>query len=159
MNVLHRLRIQGFLLVCLAAASAQATEQWIADQKTGCKIRNPRPLPEESVTWSGACKDGKASGPGTLHWYENGEEFLTLEGVMEEGQCRHDCTVNTKTGYHYVGDLQDNRPNGKGTMKYPDGTTYSGGWENGKKHGKGIFTAKDGTAKKEQWEHGKQIAL
>ena len=149
-----------FLLIFLlfAVSSAHATEQWIADQKTGCQIRNPRPLPDESVSWAGGCKNGKADGPGTLRWYAQGKLFLTLEGVMKEGQCQRDCTVSTAAGYKYVGELQDNRPNGSGTMNYPDGTRYSGGWENGKKHGKGIFTAEDGSSHEEQWEHGRKVS-
>ncbi len=143
--------------ILVVATSASATEHWITDQKTGCQIKNPRPIPDESVSWLGDCKDGKASGPGTLHWYAKGKLFLTLEGVMEEGQCRHNCTVTTQTGYKYVGDLQDNRPNGSGTMSYPDGTTYSGGWKNGKKHGKEKFIGKDGSSHEEEWENGQKI--
>jgi hypothetical protein len=145
-----------FLLV--AVSSSLAAEQWIADQKTGCQIRNPRPLPDESVSWEGACKDGKADGPGILRWHAKGKLFLTLAGVMTEGQCRRNCTVTTAAGYNYVGELQDNRPNGSGIMHYPDGSRYAGGWANGKKHGKGIFTAKDSSARKEEWEHGRKIS-
>lgn len=154
------MRLNIFSLCCLlsCAVSAQAAEHWIADQQSGCQVRNPLPIPDESVSWAGSCKDGKASGPGTLRWYAKGKLFLTLEGVMEEGQCRHDCTVSTKGGNKYVGDLQDNRPNGSGVMIYADGTRYSGGWANGKKHGKGKFIAKDGSAQEEVWGHGKQIS-
>ncbi len=151
---------RNLFLYCLLSyvSTAQAAEHWIADQQNGCQIRNPMPIPEESVIWAGGCKDGKASGPGTLRWYAKGKLFLTLEGVMEDGQCRHNCTVNTKGGNKYVGELQDNRPDGIGTMSYPDGTTYSGGWAGGKKHGKGVFTAQDGSSQEELWEHGKQIS-
>ena len=143
--------------IVLFAPSVYATEHWIADPKTGCQIRNPRPMPDESVSWEGDCKDGKANGPGILHWYAKEKLFLTLDGVMEEGQCRHNCTITTEAGYKYVGDLQDNRPNGYGAMNYPDGTQYSGGWINGKKHGKGKFVAKDGSSTDEEWENGKKI--
>jgi hypothetical protein len=146
-----------FFCVFLIVSTAHATEHWIADQKTGCKIKNPRPMPDESVSWEGDCKDGKAHGQGTLHWYAKGKQFLTIEGVMEEGQCRRNCTITTEAGYKYVGELQDNRPNGTGTMNYPDGTQYSGGWANGKKHGKGKFIAKDGSAQEEEWKNGKKL--
>jgi hypothetical protein len=115
------------------------------------------PIPDEAVSWSGGCKDGKASGPGQLIWLAKGKVFLTLDGVMEDGQCRRNCTVTTKTGNKYLGEMLDNRPDGSGVMTYADGTTYSGGWAGGKKHGKGIFTAKDGSSQEETWEHGKQI--
>ncbi len=152
---MKRMLLTYFLL--LASTFAHATEQWIADSNTGCQIRNPRPLPGESVSWEGACKDGKADGPGTLRWHAKGKLFLTLEGVMEEGQCQRNCTVTTAAGYKYVGELQENRPNGSGTMNYPDGSRYSGDWANGKKHGKGTFTAKDGSSHAEKWEHGRKV--
>lgn len=149
--------ILGVLFCC--ASLVQAAEHWIADQKTGCQIKNPLPLPDESVSWSGSCVDGKASGPGTLRWYANSTLFLTLNGVMEAGQCRRNCTVSTKGGNKYVGDLLDNRPHGNGIMTYADGTKYSGNWAGGKKHGKGTFVAKDGSSQEELWEHGKKISV
>jgi len=149
-----------FFIFCLIACShaAHAAEHWIADQKTGCQIRNPLPLPNESVSWSGGCKDGKASGPGRLRWYADGKLFLTLDGVMEDGQCRQQCAISTKGGNRYVGELLDNRPHGKGVMSYADGAKYSGGWAGGKKHGKGISAAKDGSSQEELWEHGRKIS-
>jgi len=146
----------GGLLCC--TSSVQAGEHWIADQRTGCQIRNPLPIPDEAVSWSGECKDGKASGQGILRWYANSKLFLTLNGVMEVGQCRRNCTVSTKGGNKYVGDLQDNRPHGSGIMTYADGTKYSGGWASGKKHGKGTFVAKDGSSQEELWDHGKKYS-
>jgi hypothetical protein len=37
---------------------------WIIATNQRCKIWNPEPKPNESVTWSGPCKDGLASGKG-----------------------------------------------------------------------------------------------
>ena len=153
---IHTILLLFFLFSAFHPAYAEPS--WIADQKTGCQIINPRPIPDESVSWEGACKDGKADGPGILRWYAKGKLFLTLKGVMEDGQCQRNCTVTTAAGYNYVGDLQDNRPNGSGAMHYPDGTRYSGGWANGKKHGKGILTAKDGSSHNEEWEHGRKVS-
>jgi len=146
------------LAACAVPAAAQAKGGWIADQKTGCQIRNPLPIPDESVSWSGGCADGKASGLGKLFWYANGKLFLTLDGVMEAGQCRRACIVTTQTGSKYVGELLDNRPHGSGIMSYADGTKYSGGWAGGKKHGKGTFIAIDGSSQEEIWEHGRKIS-
>ncbi|WP_417911950.1 hypothetical protein [Candidatus Electronema sp. TJ] len=145
-------------MLCCASLIHAAEQYWIADLRTGCQIRNPQPIPDEAVSWSGECKDGKASGPGQLLWFAKNKIFLTLDGVMEEGQCRRNCAVITKTGNKYLGEMQDNRPHGNGIMSYADGTRYSGGWVNGKKHGKGMFTAKDGSSQEELWEHGKKIS-
>ena len=155
---MKRLLLLISLACCAAPAAAQDKSGWIADPKTGCQIRNPLPIPDESVSWSGECKDGKASGLGTLRWYANSKLFLTLNGVMENGQCRCNCTVSTETGNKYLGEMIDNRPDGSGVMTDADGTKYSGGWAGGKKHGKGTFVAKDGSSQEELWEHGKKIS-
>ncbi len=146
------------LACCAVPAVALAKGGWITDQQSGCQIRNPLPMPDEAVSWSGGCKDGKADGQGQLLWLAKNKLFLTIEGVFENGQCRQQCAISTKGGNKYVGELLDNRPHGTGTMNYADGTKYSGGWSGGKKHGKGVFTGKDGASQKELWEHGKKIS-
>ncbi|WP_420207898.1 hypothetical protein [Candidatus Electronema sp. JC] len=145
------------LACCAMPSAALAKGGWIADPKTGCQIKNPLPIPDEAVLWSGECKDGKASAPGKLLWLAKNKLFLTIEGIFEDGQCRRNCAVSTETGNKYLGEMLDNRPDGSGTMTYADGTKYSGSWSGGKKHGKGVFTAKDGSSQEETWEHGKQI--
>ena len=53
-------------------------------------------------------------------------------------------------GDMYVGDMYVSRfgsvrPDGKGTMKYADGTVFRGKWDNGKRSGTGKHYAADGT--------------
>jgi len=40
----------------------------------------------------------------------------------------------------YVGDLNDGKPHGKGTLIYDDESIYEGQWKDGKRHGKGVMT-------------------
>jgi hypothetical protein len=67
-----------------------AEPNWITTDKR-CKVWNPNPQPNESVTWSGECINGKAHGNGILIWYKNGIEFsrdiMSTENgsFMEEG--------------------------------------------------------------------------
>jgi len=44
----------------------------------------------------------------------------------------------------YVGEIENGKPNGTGTVIYPDGEKYVGEWKNGKEHGQGTFTFIDG---------------
>jgi len=60
--------------LCLAASSAHAEGDWIADAKSGCKVWRPFSVPNQSITWLGECKNGKANGKGTLTGYENDNE-------------------------------------------------------------------------------------
>ena len=73
-----------FLLVFLCAATGSAMAQtarpaqaaqegWIADSKTGCKVWDPMPQQNETVSWSGSCKNGLAQGRGVLQWYADGK--------------------------------------------------------------------------------------
>lgn len=39
----------------------------------GCRLNNPSPKPNETATWSGACRDGYADGHGTLAWFRDGK--------------------------------------------------------------------------------------
>src|SRR4051812_2997946 len=59
---------------------------WITATNKPCKIWNPAPQPNESVTWSGSCKDGFASGKGVLHWTENGKPDAVFEGKYAKGK-------------------------------------------------------------------------
>ena len=51
----------------------------------------------------------------------------------------------------------DDKKEGQGTFKWPDGRKYEGGWKNGKQHGKGTYTATSGKSKTGEWEDGKRI--
>ncbi len=57
-------------------------------------------------------------------------------GWFEEG--------DDKKHSKYVGDIQNERPNGQGTMSYINGNKYVGQWKDGKRHGQGTHTYADG---------------
>ena len=57
----------------VAQTNESAAPGWITATNQKCKIWNPEPQSNESVTWSGPCKDGLASGKGILHWTEDGK--------------------------------------------------------------------------------------
>ncbi len=95
----------GTALALAAPARAQAPPGWIADSKTGCKVWDPAPEPDEAITWSGPCKNGYADGEGTLQWTENG-----------------------KPTDRYVGEYHNGKRNGAGTVTYRNGQTVSGEW-------------------------------
>jgi MORN repeat len=85
----------------------QAPPDWITTSNKPCKVWNPTPQPNESVTWSGACKDGFASGKGILFWTENG-----------------------KPDVEYDGEYANGKRNGHGVMIFPDGKRIEGFWVN-----------------------------
>ena len=40
----------------------------------------------------------------------------------------------------YFGDIENGKPNGTGTIIYPDGEKYVGEWKDGKYNGQGTYT-------------------
>jgi hypothetical protein len=87
------------------AETAAPAAGWIIAKNKPCKIWNPEPQPRESVTWSGACKGGFASGKGILRWTENGKPDAEFDGEYANG-----------------------KRNGPGVLTMPDGQKAIGNW-------------------------------
>ena len=88
-----------------AQTERQAAPDWIVAANKPCKIWNPNPQPNESVTWSGGCEDGYASGQGVLLWTQDGKLDVEFDGVYAKG-----------------------KRNGHGVMIAPDGKRFEGVW-------------------------------
>uniref|UniRef100_UPI0040563CA8 MORN repeat-containing protein n=1 Tax=Candidatus Electronema sp. TaxID=2698783 RepID=UPI0040563CA8 len=145
-------------ILFLSSTSAHAEENkgdWITDAKTGCKVWNPVPASDESITWSGTCKDGKADGKGSLDWYKNSELQSTITGVLQDGRCVQDCSVTTKGGDSYVGEMKDNLPHGKGKITRADGGKYEGEIKDGERHGQGTLQFASGEVYSGEWKNGR----
>ena len=81
-----------------SAQQSQNTADWIADSN-GCKIWNPNPKPNETVTWSGACVGGFGSGAGVLQWFENGRAAEQLQGESPIRAVQYRHTLFTVDGW------------------------------------------------------------
>jgi hypothetical protein len=124
---------------------AAPQEHWIADPKTGCRVWNPHPEPNESVTWSGACENGLAQGSGVLNWLRNGAPNERFEGNMVAGKSSGHGTYIERNGIRYAGSWRDGYRNGQGALTWPDGKRYEGEWRDSKANGQGVFTWPDGS--------------
>ena len=54
----------------------------------------------------------------------------------------------------YVGELNNELPDGKGIMTYEDGSKYEGEWKEGKRYGEGTLTFEDGAKYEGEWKDG-----
>lgn len=126
MMILATLGVMG------AAQAQQQKAGWIADPKSGCKVWNQDPVPNEFISWSGPCAGGIANGHGALQWHAPGG----------------------KPTDRYVGELGNGRENGQGTYFWPTGTRYEGSWKDGKAHGVGTRTNEQGKVFSGQWVNG-----
>lgn len=104
------------LLIPCASFAQKKDSVWIKTA-TGCKIHNPYPQPNESITWTGSCVNSFASGEGTLTWYKNG-----------------------KSSSHYEGSMKRGSPAGKGRYFHSDGSVEEGTYERGELNGHGAVS-------------------
>ncbi len=95
---------------------------WLRDARSGCAVWDLDPEPGWSVTWSGGCEDGKASGRGTLVWHEKGEAVIRYEGEMKDGKEHGRGIFTTSEGDRYEGDLRDGKEHAGGSIPGPKAT-------------------------------------
>lgn len=147
------------LLVGLASTpwAAEVESGWLADSK-GCKIYNPSPKPNETLTWSGPCLDGIAEGKGTIQYSINGKLGARYEGSLKRGKFDGRGRLKTSDGAVYDGDWSDGQQDGYGEYTAPDGATYRGGWTAGKPDGPGVYTTAKGEVTSGVWANGQLLA-
>ena len=94
---------------------------WAEATGSACKLWNPHPMPGETVSWTGACDRGKATGEGRRVFRNaRGEQGSVYEGEYRQGRAR------------------------RGTVIWPRGHRYVGEWRDGKIHGPGAAYDKSG---------------
>ena len=92
-----------FAVAHAAAQPEKPTPDWITTTNQPCKVWNPEPQPDESVTWSGGCKDGLATGKGILRWTENGKPDVVFDGEYRNGKRNGYGVLTTPDGDHVEG--------------------------------------------------------
>lgn len=155
------------VFLCKFARAQNLQPDWISDMKTGCKIWDNEPAPNESVTWSGGCKGGFGTGFGVQVWFENGKFEERDVGVLLHGQQNgqdaqtfsngdksiQDWKNGVRTGedtYIFpngnviVGVFDDGHFIGKVKETYPNGETYIGSFSDDNPNGHGIATLANG---------------
>jgi len=161
------------------ATGQQTAPHWQKATNTDCLVWNPVPDPGDSVTWTGACVDGKANGPGTevFRWPEHGTYgeqsymgemkagkseghgamyFYTgdkFEGEFSDGMRVRGTFVHAN-GDRYTGSYKNDKPNGFGTFTYASGHQYEGGFADGNFEGRGTSTDAAGSQYVGHFHHG-----
>jgi hypothetical protein len=93
-----------------AQTAESAAPGWITATNQRCKVWNPEPRPNESVTWSGPCKDGLASGKGVLHWTEDGKPDAEFDGEYANGKRNGFGVIIAPDGRRGEGEWADDEP-------------------------------------------------
>ncbi len=115
MSLRHLLLLATAIAALPAGAQMPPPASWIADDKTGCRVRNPAPQPRETVTWSGACPNGIAGGTGVLQWFDDRRPTDCYEGEFSDGwENGRGIATSTAIADRYEGEWLGSKPNGQG---------------------------------------------
>jgi hypothetical protein len=106
--------------VLLADSTAWADDAYITDAN-GCKIFDPHPVPNETVTWSGSCHEGYASGPGVVQWLREGVPHTRSEGTLVAGKATGAVLLTTADGIKFDGQFVAGQPSGHDVRLDPEG--------------------------------------
>lgn len=131
-------------LVALAGAAAAEQTAWIADGRTGCKVQNAHPVPNEAVQWTGGCANGYVEGRGALQWYLNGKPNGRTEGEWRAGRLNGRALTLHEDGRRHEGEYKDGQADGRGIITFANGMRLDGLYRNGKANGRGVLTAQNG---------------
>lgn len=146
-----------FLSTLALAAGAHAADAPPFLGAEQCRIAPVKPTPaEDKISWSGACKDGYANGPGKLEWRAGEhQDSWKLEGTLARGEIEG---VATQTSEHwtYTGSFRNGMPHGSGYFKTGKGDQYEGGVADGKPDGPGQFVALDRSSYDGNWKQGQR---
>jgi hypothetical protein len=124
----------------------------MADLDTGCQVWNPTPQLGETARWQGACRDGKAEGPGVLTWLLGTRVLERDEGQWRLGR-QYGLGRQVWAGGRYDGFLADSAPDGEGTMVLANGDRFTGSFRAGQPHGPGRLE-RGGEAFEGAWRAG-----
>lgn len=131
------MKVQSVITIAAIFAATHAAAQpqkpkpdWITTTNQPCKVWNPEPQPNESVTWSGDCKDGFATGTGALRWTEDGKPDMVFDGEYRDGKRNGHGVLTTPDGVVFDGEFRNDKRNGHGVLTAPNGEKVEGVWVN-----------------------------
>ena len=167
------------LIAAVLSLNAAADDGITYAGESNCRVVDPHPVPEQSATWNGACKDGYAEGPGALQWYLKKQPTARFEGTMVRGQPEGDGAYRYANQSQYEGQFKNGLRDGAGTFVYADGSQlkatyqhdtvvgsvtrrylngdrYEGGWSRHGPHGAGKMTYALGGSYEGSWTQGQR---
>ena len=161
-------KVLGVLVAALVAwgSAAQADEhgRWQQlENNPSCVVWNGNPQSNETVTWSGACVNGKARGRGAQVWrYLEDEDWKESKytGEMKDGKRTGRGVYVWASGDRYEGEYRDGKQHGRGVLVFgPNskwaGDRYEGDWKDGKRTGRGVYVKANGDRYDGDWKNNK----
>jgi hypothetical protein len=147
--------VAGMLLVPVSAFGQPVKPGWITDDRTGCKVWDRDPHPNESITWSGACRNGRAQGRGGLEWFNDGKLVLHFDGTLRGGKPSGHGVETFANGDRLEREFHDGKARGHGVYRFASGDRFDGQFRDGKPSGHGVYLFANGDRYDGQWRDGK----
>ena len=122
--------------------------------KRGCHVWDTHLRVNQSVTWSGTCSGGVASGWGTLVWTMDGKRTEET-GALAQGKKQGKWAVRYASGTIMEGPFVDGKHNGRWIIRYANGSVHEGEAVDGKKQGRWVIRLDDGTVWKGPYVDGR----
>ena len=122
----------------------------------GCHVWDDYYFADQTVTWTGACSDGLASGVGTLHWIGGGATF-EASGTLREGKRTGYWILRDADGSVHEGPYVNDERNGHWVIRYADGTVSEGAYMNGERHGNHVIRWASGTVEERRYVNGEWV--
>ncbi|MGI9522206.1 MAG: peptidoglycan-binding protein [Hyphomicrobiaceae bacterium] len=136
-------QITDDLIAMLMRVHPKTRPQWHKVKGRECEVWMT-PYPQLVHTWTGGCRNGKASGNGVQKWsyLMNGKRVQEgyFEGEFRDGKRHGYGAWKDSTGARCKGEFRDGKQHGTGVCTWADGQRYEGEYKNGKIHGNGVFT-------------------
>lgn len=133
--------------------------QWQTTENKNCDTWNSLPQPNETVTWTAECADGKTNGSGKRIWrfFKQGMPRETVYvGQLRDGKRDGQGVLVLNDGFRYEGGYRDDEWHGQGTATWANGNRYEGEWRNNKAHGQGTFAWANGDRYEGEYRDGKK---
>ena len=121
----------------------------------GCHVWDTYFLADRTVTWSGGCPGGVASGRGTLVWTREGKS-TEQAGALARGKKQGKWTVRYANGTAMEGSYVNGKANGRFVIRYATGGVDEGEAVDGQKHGRWVERSKHGTVYEGPYVRGKK---
>ena len=99
-------------------------------------------------------KETKALNNTTVKKLSN--ETKTIKSNCIEGNCINGFGKKQYSNAHYIGEFQNEKENGQGTLVFDNGDKYVGGWSNGKKNDQGTYLFANGDQYIGSWMEDKK---
>ena len=121
----------------------------------GCHVWDDHYYADQTVTWTGGCAGGLASGTGTLTWVRDSKENK-YSGLLRDGKEHGHWVQRFADGGSQEGPYMDGKKHGQWVLRFADGNVFEGPYVDDKWHGQWVVRSPDGRTETVTFVNGEQ---